>query len=167
MDDANSNATLHLVCGKMAAGKSTYSKQLAQSKSLIYLSEDDLLADLFQGEIKDVASYIEKSRKLKLALKPVILQMLEHGNSLILDFPANTVAQRSWLLGVALEAKAHHVLHFIDLPDSICKEQLLKRASEHPERAATDTPEMFEAITKFFEPPTKEESLNVHRINVR
>lgn len=167
MGDAGSNATLHLLCGKMAAGKSTYSKRLAQSESLIYLSEDDLLANLFQGEIKDVASYIENSRKLKLALKPVFIQMLEHGNSLVLDFPANTVAQRSWLLGVAQEARAHHILHFIDLPDSICKEQLLKRASEHPERAATDTPEMFEAITKLFEPPTEDESMNVQRVNVR
>ena len=161
MEKDESQATLHLVCGKMASGKSTFANELAEKLHLIYLSEDNLLASLYPGEITDLPAYIEKSGKLKAGLKAVIVQLLRSGVSVVLDFPANTVKQRQWLVGLAIESDALHVLHFIDRPDDVCKIQLKKRAAENPDRAATDTEEMFDAVTPYFVAPGVDENINV------
>jgi len=153
--------TLYLLCGKMAAGKSTLSTDLSRNLRVVVLSEDELLARLFPGEITDIPSYSKMSERLKSAIGDVVVDLLSNGVSLILDFPANTASQRAWLRGLADQAKVNHELHYIDVSDSICKTQLLKRAIEHPERASTDTIEMFDAISKYFEPPSEEEGLNI------
>lgn len=164
MDKVESQATLHLVCGKMASGKSTFTKQLSETLSLIYLAEDELLASLYPGEIADVPSYVKRSGKLKAGLRDVIVQLLRNGVSIVLDFPANTVDQRRWLLALATESGALHILHYIDLPDDVCKMQLARRATENPDRVATDTPEMFDAITRYFQAPRADENLNVQTV---
>ena len=161
MEREESQATLHLVCGKMASGKSTFANDLAGRLRLIYLSEDDLLANLYPGEITDLPAYIEKSSKLKAGLQSVIIQLLRNGVSVVLDFPANTVKQRQWLVSLAIESDALHILHFIDQPDEVCKIQLKKRAAENPDRAATDTEEMFDAVTPYFAAPGTDENINV------
>ncbi|HEU4817999.1 AAA family ATPase, partial [Janthinobacterium sp.] len=43
--------TLHLVCGKIASGKSTLTSQLAQAPHTVRISEDSLLAQLYPGQI--------------------------------------------------------------------------------------------------------------------
>ncbi|MEQ8975070.1 MAG: AAA family ATPase [Coleofasciculus sp. C1-SOL-03] len=50
----NNQATLYLFCGKMAAGKSTLAKQLANDHNAILLVEDDLLSQLYPEEIIDI-----------------------------------------------------------------------------------------------------------------
>ena len=45
--------TLHFLCGKMAAGKSTLARELAHEHQAVLLEEDHFLAALFPGEIHD------------------------------------------------------------------------------------------------------------------
>ncbi len=155
------SSTLHLLCGKMAAGKSTFAKELSQKHQIVVFSEDDLLAALYPGDVTDIASYVKLSNRVKLAIESIVVDLLAQGTSLVLDFPANTVAQRAWLVGLAKQSNSQHILHFLDTPESTCKAQLEKRATEQPERAATDTVEMFDAISQYFEAPTVEEDLNL------
>jgi predicted kinase len=158
-------ATLYMLCGKMAAGKSTLAQQLAKREHLILLSEDEWLATLYPGEIIDLATYANRSTRIKTAIEQLLVSLLSKGMSVVMDFPANTAAQRAWLCSLAVAAQANHELHLIDLPDSTCKVQLLKRARENPERAQTDTLKMFEAVTAWFEYPGEHEGLNIVRVN--
>jgi predicted kinase len=47
-------STLFFLCGKMAAGKSTLSRQLAERADAVLLEQDHFLATLFPGEIVDI-----------------------------------------------------------------------------------------------------------------
>lgn len=147
----------------MAAGKSTLAKKLSRDANALLLSEDDLLATLYPDQITDLSSYIHLSTRLKQSIESVIVDALKLGLSVVLDFPANTAQQRKWLVGLSKQAQASHELHYIELSDAQCKDQLLKRAAENPQRAATDTVQMFEAVTKYFEPPSLEEGLNLRK----
>ena len=82
------------------------------------------------------------------------------GTDVVMDFPANTLAQREWFREIFSEIQAGHRLIYIDLPDEVCKAQVAKRRIEQPQRAATDTPEMFEQITRYFVPPATDEGFN-------
>lgn len=157
---ATNRAVLHLVCGKIAAGKSTLTAELGQMPSTIVISEDFWLSRLFSPEMKDVGDYIRCSRRLREAVGPHVQDLLRAGVSVVLDFPANTVAMRAWMRTLFEAAEADHRLHFLDVPDDVCKARLRARnAAGTHDFAASDAE--FEQISSYFVPPTKTEGFNV------
>ncbi|HVJ54145.1 MAG TPA: ATP-binding protein [Aliidongia sp.] len=158
----HSSATLHLLCGKIAAGKSTLAAELAAAENTILISEDHWLGRLFPAEINTVPDYIRCSARLRAAMEPHIVGLLRLGTSIVLDFPANTIATRNWMRTLFEQAPAAHQLHFLDLPDEVCKARLHDRnqAGTH-DFAASDTD--FELITSHFVPPQANEGFNIVR----
>ncbi len=53
--------TLYFFCGKMGAGKSTKSKQLAKEKNAVLLSEDEWLSSLYPNQITSFEDYLKLS----------------------------------------------------------------------------------------------------------
>jgi predicted kinase len=155
--------TLHLVCGKIAAGKSTLCARLAAAApGTILISQDFWLKRLFGEELREVADYLRIAPKLNAAMAPLVTDLLAAGLDVVLDFPANTRPTRAWWKRAADDAGAKHRLHWLDRPDSLCLERLRRRNAEGGhDFAATD--EQFHLITRYFEPPAPEEGLDVVR----
>lgn len=159
-----SKATLFLVCGKIAAGKSTFAAELAQSHGALLISEDFWTFRLFGPDMHEVADYVRFSRRLREAMGPHLVELLGAGLSVVLDFPANTRAVRAWMKDIYEAAGADHQLHFLDLPDDVCRDRLHQRnASGAHDFAATD--EQFDLITGYFEAPGEDEgfAITLHR----
>ncbi|WGT30205.1 AAA family ATPase [Pseudomonas marginalis] len=156
--------TLHLLCGKIASGKSTLAKTLVAEHAAILLSEDTWLAQLYPGEILSIADYLRCAQRIRGVLGPLVINLLESGVNVVLDFPANTLANREWLLGLAQAAKVPHRLHYLELDDATCRARLHARnARGDHDFAATDAE--FDLITRHFCVPSEEEGLviEVHR----
>jgi predicted kinase len=155
---------LHLLCGKICAGKSSLSAELAEAPLTVVVSEDAWTFPLFGEELKTLEDYVRCSAKLRKAMTPHLVTLLRAGVSVVLDFPANTLANRAWMKGIAEEAGVAHRLHWLDVPDEICRARLRARneAGAH-EYAATDA--QFDQFTAYFVPPSAEEGLEivVHR----
>src|SRR5210317_493227 len=96
----DTKGTLIFFCGKMGAGKTTKSLQLAQELNAVLISEDDWLASLYPNEIKDFNEYLHFSMRLKPLMKAHVQNILKTGVSVILDFPGNTRIQRAWFIEV-------------------------------------------------------------------
>ena len=160
-----SKGLLTFFCGKMGAGKSTKAFAMALQSNAILLSEDEWLASLYPNQISSLEDYIQYSSRLKPQIKKLVQSILSSGADVVMDFPANTLSQRDWFKSIFSEINAEHRLLFIDLPDGICLRQIEKRRLECPERASTDTAEMFEQVTKYFVAPKDEEGFEVVRIN--
>lgn len=156
-------AKLLFMCGKMAAGKSTLSRELAARENAVLLVQDEFLERLFPGEIVDIPSFVKRSSRVKDALTPLICSLLSRGISVVLDFPGNTKNQRVWFRHLFESADAEHELHFIDASDDLCKRQLKERSMGLPSGTAWTTAAEFEAITEYFEPPSIEERFNIIR----
>ncbi|GJJ01696.1 cell division protein ZipA [Duganella rhizosphaerae] len=152
--------TLHLVCGKIAAGKSTLMSELARAPSTVLISEDKMLATLYPGEIQSLADYVRCTTKLRAALQGLIRDVLAAGSSVVLDFPANTIATRSWMKTLIEDTPAAHCLHYLDVSDEECKRRLRRRNEEGVHQFSTSEAE-FDLITQFFVAPTDEEGFNV------
>ena len=155
--------TLHFFCGKMAAGKSTLAKALAKTNHAILLIEDDWLSHLYPEEITDIPEYSKYSARLKNIVSGHVVSLLSHGVSVVLDFPANTKDQRNWFRGIYEQANALHTLHFVDVSNDICKRQLKERSKYTPEGSAFTSEAEFDAITKYFQPPSEDEDFNIVR----
>jgi predicted kinase len=156
-------ATLIFFCGKMAAGKSTLSRQLAERHGALLLVQDEWLERLFPGEIVDVPTYLDRSRRLGAALAPHVRALLAGGVSVVLDFPGNTRAQRAWFRQLVDGTGDRHELHFIDASDGVCKRQLRERSVNLPPGTPWTTDTEFDAITAYFEPPADDEGFTVIR----
>lgn len=153
--------TLYFFCGKMGAGKSTKSKQVATDKHAVLLSEDEWLSSLYPNQIESFEDYLKFSAQIKPLMKEHVQNILSVGTDVVMDFPANTQKQRKWFLDIVSEVNASHQLIFLNLNDEQCLRQIEQRRSEQPERAAFDTEAVFAHVTKFFEAPEASEGLNV------
>jgi predicted kinase len=126
------NGKLLFVCGKMAAGKSTLSKELAAREEAVLLTQDDMLVALYPDEIVDLRAFVKYSTRIQDAPAPHICSLLSMGVSVVLDFPANTRKQRAWFRQLLDRADADHELHFIAVSDELCRRQL--KAIRQPQK---------------------------------
>lgn len=155
--------TLHLVCGKIASGKSTLTARLASAPHTVRISEDSLLAQLYPDQITSLADYVACAARLRAAIAPLCLQMLRAGVSVVLDFPANTPASRAWMRELFQQAGVPHVLHYLDVTDEECKARLRQRNDSGLHPFSTSEAD-FDAITRHFVPPDTSEGFHLVRV---
>jgi predicted kinase len=107
--------------------------------------------------------YRRVSPRLKTVVGPLAVDLLRAGHDVVLDFPANNKATRAWFRSLIEQSGATHVLHFVDSPDATCLERIERRNIERPEGSHHLTPDLFAAISSFFEAPAPQERFTVQR----
>jgi predicted kinase len=155
-----STGSLIFFCGKMGAGKTTISREIAETRNAVWVSEDEWLEAVYPQKITSLEDYIKYSALLRVPIKKLAQAILRAGTDVVMDYPANTIQQRKWFRSIFSEIQAPHELIYIDLPNDLCIEQIAKRRTEQPDRAATDTTEMFEQVTRYFVAPSSDEGFN-------
>lgn len=98
-------------------------------------------------------------------MKTFVQSILTAGTGVVMDYPANTIQQRKCFRSIFSEIQTPHDLIYIDLPNDVCIERIAKRRAEQPGRAAPDTTEMFEKVTKYFVALTSDEGFNTTMIS--
>ncbi|SPJ31232.1 AAA family ATPase [Falsiruegeria mediterranea] len=150
---------LHMICGKIASGKSTLAQQIVVECGALRISEDEWLAKLFGDQMSSIADFARCSEKLRDAMGPHVLDLLGAGVSVVLDFQANTVSSRQWLRSLIDCSGVDHVLHVLDVPDAVCKARLDRRnASGSHEFIVSES--QFDQIAAYFVPPAEDERFN-------
>ncbi|WP_065503974.1 AAA family ATPase [Burkholderia stabilis] len=157
---SNDAVMLHMVCGKIASGKSTLTAALASAERTILISEDDWLARLYPGEILSIDDYVRCATRIKDVIVDHVRALLQAGVSVVLDLPFTTVAARAWGHALSQAAGCGHRLHYLDVSDAVCKARLRVRNAqgEHPFQASDAE---FERITRYFVAPDATEGLSV------
>ncbi|TDK47491.1 AAA family ATPase [Antarcticimicrobium luteum] len=157
---SQTNPTLHLVCGKAASGKSTLTARLAQNARSVVIAEDEWLAALYGDQMTSIADYVRCAANLRGVVKPHVVALLGAGVSVVLDFPANTVETRQWMRGIVEASNAAHLLHYLNVPEDVCKARLRARNArgDHP---FSVTDEEFDQLSRHFVPPSEDEGFDI------
>ena len=152
--------TLYLICGKIGSGKSTLARQLASRPATLLIEQDHWMSHLFPEEVRTIDDFARFSARLRSAIGPHIVDILGQSLSVVLDFPANTIAWRTWMRSLITQANVSHELHLLDFPDAICRARLRQRNADgsHPYQVDDETYELF---TRYFVPPNADEGFNV------
>ncbi|MBO6758783.1 MAG: ATP-binding protein [Roseibium sp.] len=152
--------TLHLLCGKIAAGKSTLAAHLSDADGTVLIVEDDWLAALYADEMATAKDYVRCASNLRDIIGPHVVALLNTGVSVVLDFQANTVDSRSWMRALIDQAQSDHQLHVLVPPDEVCLARLRKRnaSGDHPFAVSED---QFHRFSKYFVPPAPNEGFNL------
>ncbi|MDA7425781.1 AAA family ATPase [Thalassococcus lentus] len=157
---SRSQATLFMLCGKIASGKSTMAAELAASKDAVLISEDRWLEILFGDEMQTLKDFMRCSGKLRATLTDHIVALLQSGVSVVLDFQANTIESRRWMRGLVEAADAAHELHVLNVPDAVCLDRLRHRNARH-DHPFEVTEEQFHSVSQYFVPPTPQEGFTL------
>ncbi|SEP45631.1 Predicted kinase [Methylobacterium sp. ap11] len=154
------DAVLHLLCGKISAGKSTLAARLAAEPATILVREDQWLAGLYPGEQNSLADYVRNAGRLRGVMAPHLVALLRAGLSVVLDFPANTPESRAWMRTIVHEAEVAHRLHYLEADDALCKARLRARNAAGTHEFTVDDA-AFDLFTRYFVPPAPEEGFEV------
>jgi len=159
--------TLHLLCGKIAAGKSTLARRLATRPATLLITMDDWMSILFPTENRTIEDFALLSARLRAAMGPHVVDILRCDLSVVLDFPANNVRWRTWMRSLIAEAQVAHELHVLDVPDVICKERLRQRNESGKHQYQVDEA-TYDQFMSYFVLPTPEEGFNivVHKVEL-
>ena len=152
--------TLHLLCGKIASGKSTLTAQLGSLDGTIVIAEDEWLSALYSEEMSSISDYVRCSSKLRRIIGSHVASLLNAGVSVVLDFQANTIEARDWMRGIMEQTTAAHKVHVLNVPDELCMARLHARNAQgdHPFAA---TEEQFRRISRHFLAPSTDEGFNI------
>jgi len=152
---------LHVLCGKLASGKTTLARQIAAEADAVLFCEDVWLSRLFPGEIASFGDYLSRSARFRSAIAPHVETLLRRGISVVFDFAGNVPQERAWARSLCETADVRLVLHYVKASDELCKRQLRRRNDELPDGSQRTTDEEFDAITKYFVPPEATEGFDV------
>jgi len=156
----SSSATLHLLCGKAGAGKSTLAAVLAERHKAVLIAEDIWLMRHY-GPMKSFDDYKTCSQRAKTVVGPLVVNLLGLGQNVVLDYPANTRSSRLWLRSLAESAGVQHLLHHLATPDEVCLERIEQRNIERPEGSYHLTKGDFDYVSSFFEAPGDDEGFRM------
>ncbi len=150
-------ATLHLLCGFIGSGKTTFATKLEQDIPAVRFSPDEWIVKLygsnppateFQGYYNCVADLIWQNT----------FRLLSLGLDVVLDFGFWSRASRDEARTKATEAGASCKLYFLDCPEEIMRRRVLKRTEEMPEGTLWINAAAFDLLRKRFEPLGKDEN---------
>lgn len=165
---SSTTTTLHLLCGKIASGKSTLTAALSRAAGTVAIAEDDWLNGLYSEEMSSISDYMRCMSKYRKVIGPHIVSLLNEGISVVLDFQANTIESRDWMRSILEQTTAAHQLHVLDVPDEVCIARLHARNAQgdHPFAASE---EQFRQISAHFVAPSSEEGFNIvlHHVDAK
>lgn len=125
------------------------------------------MSRLFGEEMKTFDDYIKYSKRLKAVIGPLTIDLLRSGQTVVLDFQANTRRGRAWFRSLFETAQVQHVLHFVDTPDALCLARIAERNAVRPEGSHPLTEADFAYVSSFFEAPADDEGFRVTRYSAQ
>jgi predicted kinase len=155
-------ATLHFICGKAGAGKTTLARELGRTLPAAVFIEDAWI-DTLGFEIASLQDFGVASGKVRKVIGPLASDLLRLGVNVVFDFAGNTRKGRQWVRGIFEAAGADHVLHVIEATDEQCLANIHRRNEEKPAGiyAGYVSDETFHAVTAHFVPPQEDEGFRV------
>lgn len=167
------SANLHLICGPVAAGKSTYAKQLADATGGIVLSMDEWMSDLFLQDLPadtslanlDYAWFASRVDRCEANMWRLSEQLLSRYRSVVLDWGFIRLERRDKARCHAASLGQAVQLHYVTADAEIRRQRVLARNQQKGSSYAfAVTPEMFAFAEQLFEPPTGAELRTLHHV---
>lgn len=154
-------ATLNVIFGPCAAGKTTYAHALARRESAVPFVLDEWGARLFGPDLQGPIEFpwmLERLGRCNALIWSMAEAVLAAGTSVVLDIGAMRRADRERIRQMA-EAKGLSLQwHFVDAPQEVRRARVADRnASKGATFVMEVTPEMFEMLEGVYEPPVPAE----------
>jgi predicted kinase len=150
-------ATLNVIFGPCAAGKTTYAHALARRESAVPFVLDDWGARLFGPDLRGPIEFpwmLERLGRCNALIWSTAEAVLAAGTSVVLDIGAMRRADRERIRHVAELKGLSLQWHFVDATQEVRRARVADRNSSKGATFVMEvTPEMFEMLEGIYEPP--------------
>ena len=155
------SATLNVIFGPCAAGKTTYAHALARRENAVPFVLDEWGARLFGPDFRgpiEFAWMLERLGRCNQLIWSTAADVLAAGTSVVLDVGAMRRADRERIRQIAEEKGLSPQWHFVDAPQDVRRARVAGRNAAKGETFVMEvTPEMFERLEAIYEPPAPSE----------
>ena len=154
-------ATLNVIFGPCAAGKTTYAHALARRETAVAFVLDEWGARLFgpdlQGPI-EFAWMLERLARCNALIWSTAEAVLAAGTPVVLDTGGMRRADRDRIRQMAEEKGLALKWHFVDAPQDVRRARVAARNETKGETFVHEvSPQMFEMLEAIYEPPAPAE----------
>lgn len=165
MPDVESKTpTVHLLCGLVGAGKTTYANHLAATLPAVRFTLDQWMLTL-HGLPYDAPEYGAKAARCKEVIWRTALDVLALGDDVVLDWNLWSRDMRAdWRRRA--EAAGYVVrLHYVDVPLPTAVSRASKRARSRAPGAYVIDEQGVRHSAALLEPPTETEGIEITRVD--
>lgn len=152
---------LHMVCGGIGAGKTTYARQLANEIGGLRFSIDEWMTSLFgpdSGQPPRWDWVVERVRRCEDQIVAQALDAARRNVPSVLDLSFLRRDDRQRLAGHARAAEVGVALHFLDVPSDERWRRVAARNAEQGETFSLVVPRpIFDFVERLFEAPEANE----------
>jgi predicted kinase len=154
-------ATVHLICGGVGAGKSTYAEALAKRSGAFLFAMDEWMVALFHPDRPPSHGFewaLERMGRCEKQMWSIADPLLARGVSVVFDVGLLRQDDRDRWRMRAAQSPGTPKLHYLDVDLETRRERVRRRNAEKgPTFAFVISDAMFDYIEGWFEPPTDDE----------
>ena len=154
-------ATIHIVHGFIAFGKTTLAKKLADELPAVHLDADYWIAKLYGKDLPE-SEFDVKAGIVVGFLWEIAAEIIKAGADVVMDIGPWSKQMRSQVAQVAKQITDNVVFHTIILDPKIARERLAKRNAENQGLNVT-TLDFFDKHLPLYEPISDDEGFVVKR----
>ncbi|MGE8412051.1 MAG: AAA family ATPase [Pseudomonas sp.] len=160
------HSAVHLVCGPVGAGKSTYAHELSSGGNAVVFSMDVWMAKLFAPDIAsgttvqtmNPAWFAERVDRCEAVIYSMAAEVLRCGGSVILDLGFLRRQRRDTAYAFAARHGSPAVLHYVTAEAEVRRNRVARRNEQRGQTYTMEvTPQMFDFAESVFEVPQSEE----------
>ena len=156
--------TLHLICGRAGAGKTTYAKILEKKTGAIRFTKDEWITKLY-GRNLSSDQWSDYEKCCYLVISELVQPILKHEIDVILDYGFWYKHERREAKDLASSCNALCLVHYLNTSDETRKQRILNRNKTIDESSVTITDEDFHMQLDWFEEPVENEGISVNKID--
>jgi predicted kinase len=154
-------ATVHLICGGVGAGKSTYAVALAKRAGALLFSMDEWMVELFHPDRPASHGFewaLERMLRCEKQMWSIAEPLLAGDMSVVFDVGLLRQEDRDRWRWRAAQSPGTPKLHYLDVDVETRRERVRQRNVERgPTYSFAISDAMFDYIEGWFEPPTDDE----------
>jgi predicted kinase len=147
---------VHLICGFIGAGKTTFAKKLEEKTGAVRITKDEWSIRLI-GNDPAIDGYEGWDHKICGLSRDVAFYLAEKGIDVIIDEGFWAKEQRDEIRRRTITIGATPVMYYIETPIEMIRERVLGRNNDPAESSFKISREMLDHYLMYWQPPGEDE----------